>query len=166
MAKGSVRLHIRKDALKFSSAHMTVFADGTKESLHGHNYQVDLGVDVRDASLSSMVPFECFKNAMKAICAEWDEKVLLPSKCPFLKVASQSSHEIDFTLCGKRYVLPLDECVFLAVDTVTSETLASEFCQALLKQLPQEAMKCVLGLHLKIEESPGQGATFSWVLPS
>ena len=34
-----LRLHIRKEALKFSAAHMTVFPDGTKESLHGHNYR-------------------------------------------------------------------------------------------------------------------------------
>ena len=30
-------IHIRKDHLKFAAAHMTVFPDGGKECLHGHN---------------------------------------------------------------------------------------------------------------------------------
>ena len=34
----SYEIRIRKEALKFAASHMTVFPDGTKEALHGHNY--------------------------------------------------------------------------------------------------------------------------------
>ena len=32
------RIFTGKDVHKFSSAHMTVFPDGSKERLHGHNF--------------------------------------------------------------------------------------------------------------------------------
>ena len=35
-----VRIHIARPEFKFSCAHMTVFPDGSKERLHGHNYIV------------------------------------------------------------------------------------------------------------------------------
>ena len=34
------RISIAREQYKFSCAHMTVFADGTKERLHGHNYTI------------------------------------------------------------------------------------------------------------------------------
>ena len=38
------RIFVGKDVHKFSSAHMTVFPDGSKERLHGHNFMVDESV--------------------------------------------------------------------------------------------------------------------------
>lgn len=164
MADKKYRIHIRKDALKFSSAHMTVFSDGTKEALHGHNYRSELAVDVSDASLSKMLPFHHFKAAMKSICEAWDEKVLLPSRCPFLKVLQKSATEVEFVLCGKRYVLPADECVFLDVDNVTTETLAEQFCVLLVGKLSaQVSWATVQQLEVRIEEITGQGASFFWM---
>jgi hypothetical protein len=45
MARHYYRIYIRKEALKFSAAHMTVFPDGTKERLHGHNYRTEVILD-------------------------------------------------------------------------------------------------------------------------
>ena len=36
---------IEKEYLKFSCAHFLIFPDGSKERLHGHNYQVTAEVD-------------------------------------------------------------------------------------------------------------------------
>ena len=45
------RIRIARAEHKFSCAHMTVFADGTKERLHGHNYTIALGVEVERVDL-------------------------------------------------------------------------------------------------------------------
>jgi 6-pyruvoyltetrahydropterin/6-carboxytetrahydropterin synthase len=50
------QIHIRKENIKFSSAHMTVFPDGTKEALHGHNYQVELTLELKDSSFKKTKP--------------------------------------------------------------------------------------------------------------
>lgn len=156
------RLHLRKEALKFAAAHMTVFPDGTKEPLHGHNYRTELAVDLADASLTGMVPFSAFKDALRAICRGWDERVLLPQRCPFLTILSRDEAELAFTLCGKRYVLPADEVAWIDADNVTAETLAEACCARLLATLPQQVRLAVRGLQVRIDEITGQGATFVW----
>jgi 6-pyruvoyltetrahydropterin/6-carboxytetrahydropterin synthase len=162
--KGSFyRLHIRKEALKFSAAHMTVFPDGTKESLHGHNYRTELTVEFDTQSLDQMIAFSEFKKGMKRICASWDEKVILAANCPHMKIVSDSAKEIEFTLCGKRYALPKDETILLPIDNVVTEALAREFLVQLVAELDPRILRApVTLLELKVEEITGQGASYVW----
>ena len=98
----SYEIRIRKEALKFAASHMTVFPDGTKEALHGHNYFPTLTLTVRDASFEAMLPFSHFKAGMRKIAQAWDEKVLIASRNPFFRLLRQDTNELEFTLCGKR----------------------------------------------------------------
>lgn len=159
------RLHIRKEALKFASAHMTVFADGTKEALHGHNYTVQLTVRLLRISLKEMVPFSVFKDALKAVCDRWDEKVLIAKDCPLLSLQSQGPQETEFTLCGKRYVLPSDELELIPVDNITTENLSAEVLRKLLAAVQKSPHSAtVLEMDVLVEESPGQGGSSRWEL--
>jgi 6-pyruvoyltetrahydropterin/6-carboxytetrahydropterin synthase len=165
-SRGFFRIEIRKEALKFSAAHMTVFADGSKENLHGHNYRTVVKVEFENFSLSEMLPFSEVKRAMKTICAAWDEKVLLPERCPHAKIHSRgdgtAKTSVEIEVCGKRYVLPSDEVVFLPADNVTTESLAKIFCERLLEDLPADALARakVRSVEAKIEEMLGQGASY------
>jgi 6-pyruvoyltetrahydropterin/6-carboxytetrahydropterin synthase len=160
--KGYSVAHIKKEALKFASAHMTVFPDGTKERLHGHNYRTQVSIDLKTIELANMLPFSTVKAAMKKICDEWDEKVLLARLCPFFKLTSSDARETEFVLCGKRYVLPTDEIVFIDRDNITTETLSAEFCSRLLGLLDARALESVAGIEVRIEEMLGQGASYIW----
>lgn len=157
-------IHIRKQALKFSVAHMTVFPDGTKEALHGHNYEVDVTIGLKDIRFKKMISFSVFKAAIKSICELWDEKVLLATENPYFEIESQTKRELEFALCKKRYRLPTEECVLLPIDNVVCETLADEFLRLLQAKIEKsaEAKHAVNLLSVRIDESPGQGATVSW----
>src|SRR4051794_31318604 len=109
MINKGCRVHIRKDALKFSAAHIIVFPDGTKGSLHGHNYTTEVTVDIKGTSLREMVSFSQFKSVIREICQQWDEKILLPKLSPYLRIQCHDPKEIDFLMCGKRYVMPTEE---------------------------------------------------------
>ena len=161
--QGFQRVYFRKEAFKFSAAHMTVFPDGSKESLHGHNYTTDISFDLRENSQSSLVPFSFFKDAIREICKNWDEKFLLPKNCTFLKILSHTSQEIEFLLCQKRYVFPTEDVLILEIDNITVEALSHEFSRQLLTLLDPIIMKReVLGMTVRIDESPGQGASTHW----
>jgi len=166
LSRASVhRIHFRKSELKFASAHMTVFPDGSKEALHGHNYITEVSLDLESIELSQMVPFSSFKTFILKICEEWDEKVLLQKNCPFFKILSETSQDIEFLLCKKRYILPRDEVILLPLDNIATETLANLFCQKLLNYLEtQNFFQNIRGIQVKIEESPGQGSTRSFLL--
>jgi 6-pyruvoyltetrahydropterin/6-carboxytetrahydropterin synthase len=110
-----------------------------------------------------MLPFSVVKSAMKKICSEWDEKVLLARACPFFVLVSSTARETEFTLCGKRYVLPSDEIVFIDRDNVTTETLSAEFCSRLIGLLdPALFADSISGIEVRIEEMLGQGASYIW----
>jgi 6-pyruvoyltetrahydropterin/6-carboxytetrahydropterin synthase len=156
-----VEIRIRKEALKFAAAHMTVFPDGTKEALHGHHYVPTLTLGVRDSSFKAMLPFADLKIAMKKIAALWDEKVLIATENPHYQKIKQTKETLEFTLCKKRYVLPRDEVVPLKIDNVTCEELARAYFEFLASELDEVfSDKNVLYVHVYIEESPGQGAAF------
>jgi 6-pyruvoyltetrahydropterin/6-carboxytetrahydropterin synthase len=164
MIPQSCSISIRKEAFKFSSAHMTVFSDGTKEALHGHNYFTEISIDLKDTTLKNLISFSYFKRSIKEICDEWDEKVLLPENCPFLNFIKQTPIEVEFLLCQKRYVLPRDEVVLLPLDNITAETLSKELCQRLLQKFSKLIVAgSIVGLRVRVDESPGQGATSSWL---
>ena len=163
----SQRVYFRKEAFKFSAAHMTVFPDGSKESLHGHNYTTEISFDLREnsqgSSQSSLVPFSFFKDAIREICKNWDEKFLLPKTCPFLKILSQTQQEIEFHLCQKRYVFPTEDVLILEIANISAEALAQEFSRQLLTRLdPIVVEREILGMTVRIDESPGQGASTHW----
>jgi len=159
-------LHIRKDNIKFSAAHMTVFADGQKEHLHGHNYAVELTVELAEPpALARMLSYEVFKQALRAVCADWDEKVLIAGGNPWLEWLPADANECAFRLCGKRYVLPADEVVVLDMDNVTAENLAQALFERFWALLSREQAipwhERIAAVSLCIDESRGQGASYT-----
>lgn len=157
-----MKIHARKDRLKFSSAHMTVFPDGTKESLHGHNYQVSLEVEFQEHPAKEIVLFSELKNAVENLCHNWDEKVLLAEKSPHFEIKSQKKNALHFMLCKKEYLLPGDEAVLLPVDNITCENLTALFLKEFVSLLSAKTKKNLTEIVLCIEESPGQGASEVW----
>lgn len=158
-------LHIRKDNLKFSAAHMTVFPDGSKERLHGHNYHVQLEVELAESpTLARLLDYEVVKQALRAVCDDWDERVLIAMDNPWLEWLPGAECECAFRLCGKHYVLPADEVVVLAADNITTENLARLLFERFWVELTHDPAlpwrEYIRKVELRIDESPGQGATY------
>lgn len=154
------QIHVRKESIKFASAHMTVFPDGTKESLHGHNYQVELTVELKDISFKKMVPFSDYKEKLKKLVEAWDEKVLIATENPFYEELRRDKKEVEFTLCKRRYVLPSPEVELLPLDNISSETLSAHLLSLFISSFgSKELKKAASFLKIRVEESPGQGAS-------
>ncbi|MBA3395610.1 MAG: 6-carboxytetrahydropterin synthase [Deltaproteobacteria bacterium] len=153
------RISIARDQYKFSVAHMTVFPDGTKERLHGHNYTVALAIEVSQIELASMIPFAAIKDAIGVLCVEWKERVLVATKNPFFVLVRDDARELEFTLCDERYVLPRQDVLLLPIDNISVEALASHVATILLERIKVLDAPHVKSLEITIEEYPGQGAS-------
>ncbi|HEX3764739.1 MAG TPA: 6-carboxytetrahydropterin synthase, partial [Kofleriaceae bacterium] len=131
------RIRIARAEHKFSCAHMTVFADGTKERLHGHNYTVAVALDVERIDLPAMIPFAPVKAAIAALCAAWKERVLLAASNPWFEIVREdpAAGELEFRLCGARYVLPRGDVLLLPIDNISVEALAAHAAALLRDQL-------------------------------
>ncbi len=150
------RIFVAKDALKFSCAHMTVFPDGSKERLHGHNYFVELSVELEDISFSKLVDFGPLKRTVAELCAEWKERVILAERNPHFTVVRDTDGEIEFTLCGERYVMPRGDVLLLPIDNAVVEQLAEHIADRLADRI---GVGPVSGFEVTVTESPGQGAS-------
>jgi 6-pyruvoyltetrahydropterin/6-carboxytetrahydropterin synthase len=156
------RISIAREQYKFSCAHMTVFADGSKERLHGHNYTIAVDVDVDRIDLASMLPFAPIKAALAELCANWKEHVLVATKNPFFELL-RDEHELEFRLCGDRYVMPRQDALLLPIDNISVEALAAHIADLLSPRLRNTTART---LTVTVEESPGQGASSELPLPA
>jgi 6-pyruvoyltetrahydropterin/6-carboxytetrahydropterin synthase len=156
----STRISIARDQYKFSCAHMTVFPDGTKERLHGHNYSVAVALELSDTSFAKIIPFAAIRAALNDLCSSWKERVLLAAHNPYFHVDHHDDHEIEFRLCGRRYVLPSEDILLLPIDNIAVEPLAGHCAEVLRQKLDTVlSLPHVRTLEVTIAESPGQGAT-------
>ncbi len=156
------RLHFAKDAHKFSAAHLTLFPDGTKERLHGHNYQVETVIEVASIDGEGFLSFAAMKAPIKAVCDALHERVLLPTRARTLSIVRHDATEIEIVACGKRYVFPADEVVLLETDNVVTETLAAYVAEQLaVAWAPLLASDRIRSLQVTVKETLGQGASIT-----
>lgn len=156
MARTAHRIFVAKEAFKFSCAHMTVFPDGSKERLHGHNYMLEVALDLAGVSLDELVDFAPLKREIAALCAAWKERFLLAERCPQLEWIRDGGDELEFRLCGQRYVMPAQDALRLPIENTTVEQLAVAVTDRLVAGLPPGPIQ---GIEVTVLESPGQGAS-------
>jgi 6-pyruvoyltetrahydropterin/6-carboxytetrahydropterin synthase len=153
------RISLAREQYKFSCAHMTVFPDGSKERLHGHNYTVSVDIEVDRIELKAMVPFAPIKAALAQLCDEWKDHVLLAARNPHFEVI-RDSDEIEFKLCGERYVLPRGDALLLPIDNISVEALSAHLANVLRDRLRRGPnAEHVTSIIVTVAESPGQGAS-------
>jgi 6-pyruvoyltetrahydropterin/6-carboxytetrahydropterin synthase len=154
------RLRVARPEHKFSCAHMTVFDDSRKERMHGHNYQLAVELELRAIGFANLVELSLVKDAAAALCDEWKEHLLLAKDNPHFVVVRWDRSELEFRLCGDRYLLPADDVLLLPIDNVTVEALAAHAATLLRERLlPRLPAGIVTGLAVTVAESPGQEAT-------
>jgi 6-pyruvoyltetrahydropterin/6-carboxytetrahydropterin synthase len=152
------RLHeiaMGKENMKFSSAHFTLLADRV-ERLHGHNYRLIVTLRARALRAGLLLDFALVKHEARRLCAELDERLLLPGACADLRIEARGD-ALALDCRGKHYEIPAEDCRVLPIPNVSCECLAEYFCATLVAALrPQLTAAGVVALSAVVEESPGQ----------
>jgi 6-pyruvoyl-tetrahydropterin synthase len=162
----SSRLSLFKEDTKFSCAHFIVHAD-ERERLHGHNYRVSIVAESSPAAIDNesglQVDFGVLKKALRAACAELDERFICPTKNPFLVVeAIPSENQLKLTWKKNRdtFIMPLSDAVLLPIPNATVEALAGEVAKRFVVQpgLEKHIGKGIERLEVCVMETAGQEA--------
>lgn len=153
-------VHLAKEPFKFSCSHFTILAADQAERLHGHNYQlrVDLSVGELDPQLGFAFDFNSAKPLIRSFCDELDERILIPTRSPYLKVIEQSG-SLDVRFGDRKYVFPVTDALQLPLVNITSEELARyawEKLSAGFSVLPRWT-----ALQVHIEETRGQSVSYA-----
>lgn len=159
----SYRVRIAKDELVFSAGHFITFAGGQCERLHGHNYRVAAEVQGPLDENHYVVDFIALRDVLRAILAELDHHVLLPTQHLRIRVVADGD-EVTVTFGDRRWVFPRDNCVLLPVPNTTAELLARHIGLRLQDELVQQTGAAVSGIRIEVDECFGQLA--SWEMRS
>jgi 6-pyruvoyltetrahydropterin/6-carboxytetrahydropterin synthase len=152
---------IAKDYLHFSAAHFTIFSEGERENLHGHNFQVRCEIQSPLGENGLCFDYNLVKSRLEALCEGLDEQVLMPGRSPYLSIEPEGDYQVVVFGTERIPFLPRDLRV-LPIANVTIEALSQWF----LVQLRQD--KKILDLPIRsfsvgIASGPNQWADSQWV---
>jgi 6-pyruvoyltetrahydropterin/6-carboxytetrahydropterin synthase len=148
-------LELARADIGFSAAHFSIH-QGRSERLHGHNYRVSLRVRGVIGEDGTVVDFAPLKTALRALCAELHERMLVPTRSPRIRV-EEFPDSVHLTEGSRRFSLPRGDVVLLPVVNTTCECLAAHLLGSLRGRLGHAGYR----LELLVEETPGQGAAVS-----
>eukprot|EP00928_Gymnodinium_smaydae_P074523 TRINITY_DN57566_c0_g1_i1.p1 TRINITY_DN57566_c0_g1~~TRINITY_DN57566_c0_g1_i1.p1 ORF type:complete len:502 (-),score=86.48 TRINITY_DN57566_c0_g1_i1:33-1487(-) len=160
--------------IHFAAAHFVAYR-GFRETLHGHNYTVQIRLGSNQLSSDGyVVDFGEIKHVARGICKSLHGRTLLPAMSDVLtlqQLAGQSlaGDRIEIR-CedGSYFCLPAGDCVLLPIVHSTAEELAEYVWRELVGGAgslgPELWKRGVEWLEVTVLERPGQGASFREVL--
>ena len=116
----------------------TLFSDTERENLHGHNFQVTLDAEAAIADDGLTFDYNILKKALKQMCDELDEQVIMPTRSPHLKIETDE-HYTYVMFNGERIPFLDRDLTLLPIRNVTVEELAHYLLETLLKR---ERLRC------------------------
>lgn len=154
---------LNKEYFKFSCAHFLIFPDGSKERLHGHNYQVTAEIEGDLTEQGLVIDFLDAKPVVRELCDSLDEHWLVPSEHPELAIEETGDGHRRITYRGCRYEVPAAEVLLLPINNTSVENLATWFGDTLRERLVERFGDTqVRRLRVAISETSGQSGVYEY----
>ena len=153
-------IEISKEYLHFAAAHFTLFSETERENLHGHNFQVTLDADAPMQDDGLTFDYNILKKAVKQLCDDLDEQVLMPTRSPYLEIDEQD----DYTYAvfnGERIPFLQRDLTLLPIRNITVEELAQYLLAKLLEREDIKALD-IDNMLLRCASGEGQWASAKW----
>jgi 6-pyruvoyltetrahydropterin/6-carboxytetrahydropterin synthase len=154
---------VEKEYLKFSCAHFLIFPDGSKERLHGHNYQVTCEVDGELSAHGLVIDFKMVKPIIKQLCDELDEHWLIPGEHAELSFRHRDDGHTEVVYRDCRYLAPSDEVIVLPINNTSAENFAAWMGRNLrTRLLAAFGALSVRRLRVTVSETAGQSGVYTF----
>jgi len=167
MTTDRYQVRLRKAVHVFCAGHFITLTDELCEPVHGHNWLVGVDVEGRPDAHGMVIDFIALRDALTAIVARLDHKMLLPADNPLLRVTTEmgptGTLETTARFRERRWVFPADECVVLPAANTTAEWIARWIGGELLTSLAALGRPLVGTLRVEVDECLGQSAVWECV---
>ena len=149
-------IEVAKDYFNFASAHFLIFANGQREPLHGHNYQVSVTMEGDLDRAGIVLDFITFKPIVKQICDALDHRTLIQTESPAIQVQRRAS-EIQIRYKKQKIILPRQDVILLPLVNTSTELLAehvaNQIRRRVRRQFPGSQIRYI---EIGVEEARGQ----------
>jgi 6-pyruvoyltetrahydropterin/6-carboxytetrahydropterin synthase len=152
----SFSIEVAKDYFNFASAHFLIFADGNRESLHGHNYQVSVRMEGELDHAGVVLDFITFKPLIKRICDSLDHRTLIQTQSPLIKVRERAQ-EVELRYKRQKIILPRHDVILLPLANTSTELLAEHIAGQIRRQVRRRFPRSKIRfMEIGVEEARGQ----------
>ena len=149
-------IEVAKDYFNFASAHFLIFADGEREPLHGHNYQVSVSMEGELDSAGVVLDFISFKPLVKRICDSLDHRTLIQSESPAINILARSG-EIEVRYRKQRIILPKQDVILLPLANTSTELLSEHIANRIRRDVRRKFPRTIIRfMEVGVEEARGQ----------
>ena len=153
-------IEVAKDYFNFASAHFLIFANGQREPLHGHNYQVVVKMEGELDSAGVVLDFITFKPLVKKICDGLDHRTLIQSRSPILKIRERAK-QVELRYRQQKIILPKQDVILLPLANTSTELLAEHVAGRLRRSVRQKFPGAKIRfMEVGVEEARGQRGFF------
>lgn len=153
-------IEVAKDYFNFASAHFLIFANGKREPLHGHNYQVSVKLEGELDRAGVVLDFISFKPMVKRICDSLDHRTLIQTESPLVRVRRRAA-EIEVRYRQQKIILPKQDVILLPLANTSTELLAEHVANRIRHQVQQKFRAAkIRSMEVGVEEARGQRGIF------
>ena len=153
-------IEVAKDYFNFASAHFLIFANGKREPLHGHNYQVSVKLEGELDRAGVVLDFISFKPLVKKICDGLDHRTLIQTESPIIQVRRHAK-EIEVRYRQQKIILPRGDVLLLPLANTSTELLAEYVAKQIRRQVKAQFSKVkIRSMEVGVEEARGQRGIF------
>src|ERR1043166_805801 len=153
-------IEVAKDYFNFASAHFLIFANGRREPLHGHNYQVSVALEGEVDRAGVVLDFIAFKPLVKKVCDDLDHRTLIQTKSPVIQV-NRKPGAVEITYKKQKLVLPRGDVILLPLVNTSTELLAEHVAKQIRRRVLQKFPQSrITFMEVGVEEAPRGAAGF------
>ena len=150
-------LYFNQGKLKFSIAHFTIFSETERESLHGHNYSLEVAVTTEIGEPGITFDYRLFEEKLIMLCRQLNWFCLIPKNSPYLIIDEDNPH-YKITFNQQSMWLLKSDVVLLPLENITIESLSEWFVEQIKNDHLFVAQYKVKKLIVKVFNGPNHAA--------
>lgn len=152
-------IEVAKDYFNFASAHFLIFANGRREPLHGHNYQVSVAVEGELDRAGVVLDFITFKPLVKQVCDALDHRTLIQTNSSAIQVR-KTAQQVEIRYKRQKLLLPRGDVILLPIANTSTELLAEYIAGQIKRKVRQNFSATIRYMEVAVEEARGQRGIF------
>jgi 6-pyruvoyltetrahydropterin/6-carboxytetrahydropterin synthase len=154
------RIEIDNDYLNFSAGHFTIFSATERENLHGHNFRVRCAATAPVGEDGLAFDYALLERLVKSLCAQLDERVLLPERSPYLRLEREPGL-VTARFAQERIPFLERDCLTLPIRNASVEDLSAWLLDR-LRACPELARADIRALEIGVSSGCGRWGSAHW----
>lgn len=154
-------VELQKESMKFSAGHTTIFSATEREPLHGHMYQVYLGLTTWVEENGMTFDYRYYKARIHDLCKQLNQTFLMPEFSPYLRMEEDDAYYY-FTFNHKKMPFLKEDITLMPLTNITVEELSRWFVAQMILDQKELDNHRIERLVVKVFSAPGQSASHEW----